>query len=117
MLVAKKLTVFCQDPTRFGDEEETKYSYPAYKFTNGLVLIPMYDDVDLLVDAVENIDAFGNDILLSVEEEQETSVFKVEDIEEYLGQNVRAFGKDDVLLIKAKELIKQEKALKYAKAV
>lgn len=94
-LTVKILEVEATRSNLYGETGNT-YTFKAYEFSNGLILVPGETTNDWFFEDKESIEACGCDIIGSVEEIGETVNWTFEELLEAVRGSIEEFGSDSV---------------------
>lgn len=100
-LTAKVLEVTaktCYDESHNDGEE---YTFEVYEFDNGLILVPGESTNDWFFESSDDIQASGNDEIVSVNELSRTSDFTPKELLQSIQGSMREFGIESVPAIHA----------------
>jgi hypothetical protein len=102
MILAKKIEVFTIDGNFHPDNKEI--SFIAYKFSNGLILVPGDTTSDWFFPNEESIQACGNDVLVRVEDLGINFEWEKEELLLSFLNSVEEFGEEQGTKILIKDL-------------
>lgn len=73
-------------------DEDTEYTFKAYEFTNGVILIPGESTSDWFFDSREDYQPNGTDSIVRINETDDSKQFSVEELTEIIRQSESEFG-------------------------
>jgi hypothetical protein len=77
-----------------GDDTQSEYTFDAYEFTNGLVMVRGSTTNDYFFVDCDSIEACGNGVVIAVNETDRTVEFTVEQLAESIEESIGEFGED-----------------------
>lgn len=97
-LTAKILIVCCKNPDRAKAicGYDLSYTFQAYEFSNGLIMIPEEITNDWFFEDRDSIEACGKDLVTSVEETDSSIALSTKSLLESIQGSMRQFGKNSV---------------------